>query len=476
MIDDIQAKDQEVDQIQDELIVELKNTDQEMKRTEKEEFVTDAELTSEGRAKSGSGINPITVSDDTTWTEILNSYFIAWGADTGPKKESLDEKVKKIQLVMDNNWEYGSTVPHGMISIDSDRRIEDGYKGEVKTKIDSAADAILEIHNKMIELETALENERAELEGGSTSAGAGGAGDQDILEAVRNMKAIKINTVTNLVTDDNRWLVEHQIPGRAGVDSEISSSVIQDLGRRPSCMSFKGILTANSEDRQALHKKIETLKWFYRQRKPLYFATKFINKLETPKVVIEKLVFEETTNSPYGVGFTCTLKEYSKVDWTEGTDQTPSKLQLHTQHWSDYQSLKAVIRYKDNFIEPDETVTNTLIAERIANLVIGRNGQIKYIATTGAVRPSELAMPEGLDQLRITVKVDKDDPAAQDDKFTLVSEDESFSQTIDIANDGIKKSEGQTILTFKNVPRGNKYKLIHDTGEVKLFVNVNIST
>ena len=76
----------------------------------------------------------------------------------------------------------------------------------------------------MKELETALENERTEIEGGG-----GGAQNQDILEAVKNMKAIKINTVTNVVTDDNRWLVEHQIPGRAGVDSEVSASVIQDL-------------------------------------------------------------------------------------------------------------------------------------------------------------------------------------------------------------------------------------------------------
>ena len=111
----------------------------------------------------------------------------------------------------------------------------------MKTQIDNAADKLIEIRDKMKELENELENERAEVE---TGGGGGGNANQSILEAVKNMKAIKINTVTNVTTDDNRWLVEHQVPGRAGVDSEVSASVIQDLGRRPGKMSFKGVLTS----------------------------------------------------------------------------------------------------------------------------------------------------------------------------------------------------------------------------------------
>ncbi len=474
LIDEIQAKDQEIDQIQDELITELKNSDTELKRTEKEEFVSEAELTSDGRAKSGTGIKSITVSDDTTWTEILNSYFRAWGSDSGAKKDSLDEKVNKIKQVMDNEWAYGNKrVPYGMISIDTKLRVEDGYKGEIKTKIDSAADAILELHNKMAELESALENERAEIEGGG--GGAGGGGNQNILEAVRNMKAIKINTVTNVVTNDNRWLVEHQIPGRAGVDSEVSSSVIQDLGRRPASMSFKGVLTADSEDRQALHKKIETLKWFYRQRKPMFFATQLINQLESPKVVIEKIVFDENTDSPYAVKFNCTLKEYSDVDWTKNADQTHSKLQLHTQHWAEYQALKAMLIYKNNFIEPKEPVTNTLVAQRIANYVLGMNGQIKYLSTVGSARPSDLGMPEGVKELKIDIEIDKDDPTAQDDIVTLTSSDGEYNVTLKISEDGIEEEDGFTTLVYRNVPKGKQYNLEVDTGENKYFLYKNKS-
>ena len=228
LIDEIQTKDQEVEQLQDQIVVELEKSDKDLKKTEKEEFVSEAELTSDGRASSGSGIEPITVSDDTTWTEILTSYQKAWGMETGPKKDSLEDKVTQIRKIMDKEWKYGNpSTLHGNITVDTQKRIDEAYSGEAKTNIDDTADKILDMHNKMKELEEALDNERTEVEGGT------GTANQDILEAVRSMKAIKIQTVTNVTTDDNRWLIEHQIPGRAGIDSEVSASVIQDLGRRP---------------------------------------------------------------------------------------------------------------------------------------------------------------------------------------------------------------------------------------------------
>ena len=392
LIDEIQAKDEEIDQSQDQMVTELQTSDQKLKKTEKEEFITEAELDNETRV-SPMGIEPISVTDDTTWSEILRVYERVWGLETGPKKDSLEDKVKHFKVVMDKVWQYGNqSTPHGWIAVDTQRRIDDAYKGETKTKIDETATAILEISDKMNELETALEDERAEVEGGS----GGGNANQDILEAVKSMKAIKINTVTNVITDDNRWLVEHQIPGRAGVDSEVSASVIQDLGRRPGKLSFKGILTSETENRQDLHKKIETLKWFYKQRKPLFFSSRFVNQLEATKVVIEKLNFEENTNSPYAVDFNCVLKEYSEVDWKADTDMVPAKLTLHTQHWADYQALSAMIKYRYRFIEPGETVNSSEIGKRIASHVFGFRNRIKYLATEGVgetVAPSDLLAP-----------------------------------------------------------------------------------
>jgi len=398
IIDDIQTKDQEVDQAQDQLVVELQKLDGELKTKEKEEFVTEAELTSDGRASAGSGIEPITVTDETTWTEIISAYNKAWGLETGPKKDSLEGKLFRIEPVMDNKWEYGNQrIPHGTIAVTTGERVNAAYTGNVKTKIDDVADKLIEINDKMKELVQELENERTEAEGGGAGAGEGTNANQNILEAVKNMKAIKINTVTNVITDDNRWLVEHQVPGRAGVDSEVSASVIQDLGRRPAKMEFKGVLTAETENRQELHKKIETLKWFYKQRKPLFFSSRFVNQIEATKVVIEKLNFEETDESPYAVNFNCVLKEYSEVNWKADTDRPPEKLTNQTNHWAQYQALKAMVGYRNRFVEEDETTSSSEVGKRIANFVIGLNGRIKHISTQStteeAVRPSDLLAP-----------------------------------------------------------------------------------
>lgn len=395
IIDEIQTKDQEIDQIQDQIIIELESSDKDLKKIEKEEFVKEAELTSDNKALKDASIEPITVTGSTSWSEIINSYDQLWSTETGEKKDALEDKLFKIRPVMDNGWEYGNPkTPHGKLTVDGKTRISEGHTGNAKTKIDDGAETILSIHEKIRELEKALENERTEMAGSADSIADNT--NQDILEAVKSMKAIKINTVTSVVTNDNRWLIEHQIPGRAGVDSEVSASVIQDMGRRPSNLEIKGVLTSDSENRQDLHKKIETLKWFYKQRKPLYFSSRFVNQLDATKVVIERLNFEENQRSPYAVNFSFVLKEYSEIDWKADTDQPPEKLVRHTQHWADFQALTAMLRYRFKFIESNETVTSSEVGKRIANYILGRNGRIKHLATQGVgeeIVPSDLLAP-----------------------------------------------------------------------------------
>ncbi len=383
LIDEAQVANEQIDQLEDQLKVELQNSDSELKRTEKEEFVDDAELGED-----------VTVADDTMWPEIIDAYNKKWRTQSGPKKDALETRLRKIRGAMNNIWEYGNPeVLHGKLAVDRETRINDGYSGEVRTKINEIADKIIELNTKMNELSDALEQERS----GGGGAGEGDGGEsQSILEAVRNMKEIRIETVTNVVTDDSRRLVEHQIPGRAGIDSEVSASIIQDLGRKPEMLSFKGLLTARSDDRRDLHRKIETLKWFYKQRKPLFFSSTFVNKLETTKVVMEKLNFEENVESAYSVPFSCVLKEYNDIDWREPEDAESESLNRQTQHWSDYQALKAMVGYLDRYIEEGEEPTTDLVGRRLATFLIGMNGRVKHLAATGTLieRPGELGVAE----------------------------------------------------------------------------------
>ena len=59
LIDEIQTKDQEVDQLQDQIVVELENLDNELKKTEKEGFVGEAELLVMVGRKRGQGLSQL---------------------------------------------------------------------------------------------------------------------------------------------------------------------------------------------------------------------------------------------------------------------------------------------------------------------------------------------------------------------------------------------------------------------------------
>ena len=388
LIDAVQSLDDEITQLEDQLVVELENSDTDQKRIEKEEFVDQADL----------GEDSISVSDDTTWSEIIDAYNERWRTEASAKRDALEDKLKWIRTVMDDKWTYGDIrIPHGKLAVDMETRITNSFTGEVRTKIGELADKILALNNKMLELAEALESERG---GGSGETGSGNI-NQSILETVRGMKEVRISTVANVVTDDTRWLVEHQIPGRAGRNSEISSSVLQDMGRKPETLSFKGLITAKDDDRQSMHRKIETLKWFYKQRKPLYFSSTFVNKFESTKVVIEKLNFEENTESPYAVSFNCILKEYSEVNWRKPKREESNYLARQSQHWADYQALTAMVEYRLRYIDPDETVTTELIGNRLAKFLIGMNGRLKHLAAVGRLieSPGEL----GAGEVEVTV-------------------------------------------------------------------------
>ncbi|MCK5560257.1 MAG: hypothetical protein KAJ51_06670, partial [Thermoplasmata archaeon] len=172
-------------------------------------------------------------------------------------------------------WQYGAgnSTPLGRVFVAPQTRFEDIYKGKIKTIIDDTAAALLELTTKLKSLEQAVISERSGLEPSSnSSAGTSGASAKPARAGNNNVphkqiQTLRIDTVTNVVTSNNRWVVEHQVPGRAGTANGLNSSLIQDLGKVPASFMFKGVLTSNSEDRYDLQKKVEILRWFFNQRK-----------------------------------------------------------------------------------------------------------------------------------------------------------------------------------------------------------------
>jgi len=203
-----------------------------------------------------------------------------------------------------------------------------------------------------------------------------GNSSSDLKDFVKGIKSLKINTVENVVMDGKRWLVEHRIPGRSGIDSGISSIILQDMGRLPMRISFEGVLSGDNtpEERNPVSgpalkdskvlKKLELLKWFYKKRNPLFFACNLINHADiATKVMIEKLHFEEEHLVNHQVGFKCTLVEYSDVHWAspESRETQLAGIREEVEIWAQYQTLDTATSYRKNYVADASTMAVTRI-------------------------------------------------------------------------------------------------------------------
>ncbi len=319
LIEELEAKDNEIDELQDQLVEELQKLDRDLKLREKQEFVEDAKL--------GHGV----------------------------KRTS-------------NN--LGST-------------FDDIYQGKLKSILDDTASALLELDAKLKSLELAVTSERADNEpqnqpnAVTNSINFSKDRSEHNNGAFKKMQTLRIDTITNVITTNNRCLVEHLIQGRPGTSGS-SSSLIQDLGIEPASIRFKGVLTSNSEDRIDLQKKVEILKWFFHQRKPLFFSSRLVNQLEATKVLIEALIFEEKSDTPYMVEFNCTLREYFSGGDLENSDaETGFKTDI--KNWTEFQILNAALKYRTRFITDGDNITNSELSQKIARAVILDNQVIKNI-------------------------------------------------------------------------------------------------
>ncbi len=119
----------------------------------------------------------------------------------------------------------------------------------------------------------------------------------------------EIRSVSSVVLDDRRAIVELRIPGAEG-------SVLQDLGRRPVVVRFEGEL--QGEDAKTT---LESLRAKFKSGKPLPFSSDLTDVAEVTQVLIEDLHIDESMGSSNSFGYSLTIREY--IEPKEPEDEEP---------------------------------------------------------------------------------------------------------------------------------------------------------
>ena len=119
----------------------------------------------------------------------------------------------------------------------------------------------------------------------------------------------EIRSVSSVVMDDRRAIVELRIPGAQG-------SILQDLGRRPVVVRFEGELQG-----QDAKTTLESLRAKFKSGKPLSFSSDLTGVAEVTQVLIEDLRVDESMGSSSTFEYTLTLREY--IEPKEAEDEKP---------------------------------------------------------------------------------------------------------------------------------------------------------
>lgn len=393
-IEQVTLANEKIDDCETDLISAMGELDKDLKGQEKQEWIDKLKLDG--------------MTSDMSWAEIGDAFGTAYSTEEvsgdvapdafctecgswilsgktecpehgGGENIVLAVDVNKLKTLLSEIertgevWSQGSEkVPFGKFDSEGLERIEaviadsacSGPLGELETET-----------GKVIE---GMENLTGAVEEIRTS-GTEGAGEEasDMKSFVKGMRSLRIRTIRNVRMDGERWLVEHDIPGRSGVDSSVSSTIIQDMGRRPMTITFNGVLgpdgTREENDPvrgpalkdKAVLRKVELLKWFHKKRAPLYFASDFINRADiATKVIIRSLRFVEEEVVNHQVRFECTLVEYSDVHWeTPGAaEEAMGSAGEEIEIWAQYQALDIVTGYRHRYgTDPRTKAVQSLI-------------------------------------------------------------------------------------------------------------------
>lgn len=125
------------------------------------------------------------------------------------------------------------------------------------------------------------------------------------------LDGIEFPGVQNISTDENRAVVEHQIPGMDG-------SLFQNLGRNPTTISFSGIFRVSQSDKKetveelranAL-KKLEELRKKFHAGEPVSFVADITTETKVSKALICDLRVEDVAGRPEQFSYSIALREY----------------------------------------------------------------------------------------------------------------------------------------------------------------------
>lgn len=109
---------------------------------------------------------------------------------------------------------------------------------------------------------------------------------------------IELPQVQEITVHDQRTLAEHKPPGMAG-------SLLQNLGRRPTCLLLWGVTTGPQADGF-----IQQLDEKYRAGQPVSFIADIVEDANIEQVIIDNLQVQDLAGKPLRYGYILTLKEY----------------------------------------------------------------------------------------------------------------------------------------------------------------------
>lgn len=111
---------------------------------------------------------------------------------------------------------------------------------------------------------------------------------------------LELPQVQEIGTREHRVLAEYQAPGMSG-------SLLQNLGRRPTCVALWGVATGPTA--LDFTKKLDAK---FRAAKPVPFTADIVADAKIDQVMIEDVKFEQLAGKPERFSFVLTLREFIK--------------------------------------------------------------------------------------------------------------------------------------------------------------------
>ena len=169
-----------------------------------------------------------------------------------------------------------------------------------------------------------------------------------------SLAEIELSSIQNIKTDETQALVKHRIPGLEG-------DIIQDLGRRPTSISFEGIFKGE----EALN-NIESLRQKFKMREPIVFVADITDSADVTEVVIEDLRIWEVGGKPNHYAYAISLKEYvelveEEVEQEIEEEQEQAAQESQAQQEQQIENEQVTLEVRVNLAEGETDYSNIIV-------------------------------------------------------------------------------------------------------------------